>query len=142
MTCKIVIIINHILQALWLPIQQTAIDHINHILQAPQISQLHAPPAFTLMSSQHLQDSIPGCSPSCLDGCFKRKGEGKRKIQFGCCCQGKVHRKKVKKKLTSVSFMYVCVAENVELLFFFYFFLHFPHRQFSFIDICLSSKMY
>ena len=30
--------------------------------------------------------------------------------------------KKVKKKLTSVSFMYVCVAENVELLFFFYFF--------------------
>ena len=30
--------------------------------------------------------------------------------------------KKVKKKLTSVSFMYVCVAENVELLVFFYFF--------------------
>ena len=29
--------------------------------------------------------------------------------------------------------MYVCVAENAELLvFFFYFFLHLPHRQFSF----------
>ena len=38
--------------------------------------------------------------------------------------------------------MYVCVAENVELLVFFYFFLHLPHRQFSFIDLCLSSKMY
>ena len=34
---------------------------------------------------------------------------------------GKVH-KKSKKKLTSVSFMYVCVAENAELLVFFYFF--------------------
>ena len=32
--------------------------------------------------------------------------------------KGKVH-KKSKKKLTSVSFMYVCVAENVELLVFF-----------------------
>ena len=30
--------------------------------------------------------------------------------------------KKSKKKLTSVSFTYVCVAENAELLFFFYFF--------------------
>ena len=30
--------------------------------------------------------------------------------------------KKSKKKLTSVSFMYVCVAENAELLVFFYFF--------------------
>ena len=36
--------------------------------------------------------------------------------------KGKVHEKKVKKKLTSVSFMYVCVAENAELLVFFYFF--------------------
>ena len=44
----------------------------------------------------------------------------------------KVHRKKSKKKVTSVSFMYVCVAENAELLVFFYFFLHLPHRQFSF----------
>ena len=26
--------------------------------------------------------------------------------------------------------------------FFFTFFLHLPHRQFSFIDLCLSSKMY
>ena len=31
-------------------------------------------------------------------------------------------KKKVKKKLTSVSFMYACVAENAELLVFFYFF--------------------
>ena len=38
--------------------------------------------------------------------------------------------------------MYVCVAENAELLGFFYFFLHLSHRQFSFIDLCLSSKMY
>ena len=38
--------------------------------------------------------------------------------------------------------MYVCVAENIELLVFFYFFLRLPHRQFSFIDLCLSSKMY
>ena len=29
-----------------------------------------------------------------------------------------MQRKKSKKKLTSVSFMYVCVAENVELLVF------------------------
>ena len=28
--------------------------------------------------------------------------------------------------------MYVCVAENAELLIFFTFFLHLPHRQFSF----------
>ena len=35
--------------------------------------------------------------------------------------KGKVHEKKVK-KLTSVSFMYVGVAENAELLVFFYFF--------------------
>ena len=28
--------------------------------------------------------------------------------------------------------MYVCVAENADLLVFFYFFLHLPHRQFSF----------
>ena len=28
--------------------------------------------------------------------------------------------------------MYVCVAENAELLFFLLFFLHLPHRQFSF----------
>ena len=37
-------------------------------------------------------------------------------------CKGKVHNKKSKKKLTSVSFMYVCVAENADLLVFFYFF--------------------
>ena len=56
--------------------------------------------------------------------------------------KGKVQKKKLKKIITSVSFMYVCVAENAELLVFFYFFLHLPHRQFSFIDLCLSSKMY
>ena len=44
--------------------------------------------------------------------------------------KGKVQRKKIKKKLTSVSFMYVCVAENVELLFFFYFFCIFPIGNF------------
>ena len=37
-----------------------------------------------------------------------------------------MHEKKVKKKLTSVSFMYVCVAENAELLAFFTFFMHLP----------------
>ena len=31
-------------------------------------------------------------------------------------------QKKLKQKLTSVSFMYVCVAENADLLVFFYFF--------------------
>ena len=70
-------------------------------------------------------------------------------MPYICCAwtsplvaKGKAHEKKSKKKLTSVSFMYVCVAENVELLVFFHFFLHLPHRQFSFIDLCLSSKMY
>ena len=37
--------------------------------------------------------------------------------QFGT--EGKVQNKKKVKKLTSVSFMYVCVAENAELLVFF-----------------------
>ena len=60
----------------------------------------------------------------------------------GLQTRGKVHKKSKKKKLTSVIFMYVCVAENAELLVFFTFFLYLPHRQFSFIDICLSSKMY
>ena len=45
---------------------------------------------------------------------------------------GEGAQKKEEKKVTSVSFMHVCVAENAELLGFFYFFLHFPHRQFSF----------
>ena len=35
---------------------------------------------------------------------------------------GKVHKKKLKKKLTNVSFMYVCVAGNGEMLVFFSFF--------------------
>ena len=55
--------------------------------------------------------------------------------------EGKVHEKS-KTKLKSVSFMYVCVAENAKLLDFFTFFLHLPQRQFSFINLCLSSKMY
>ena len=42
-----------------------------------------------------------------------------------CWYKGKVH-KKSKKKLTSVSFMYVCVAENVELLVFLLFFAPSP----------------
>ena len=33
--------------------------------------------------------------------------------------KGKVQKKKLKKKLTIVSFMYVCVAENGEMLVFF-----------------------
>ena len=41
-----------------------------------------------------------------------------------------MHEKKVKKKLTSVSFMYVCVAENAELLVFFTFFCTFPIGNF------------
>ena len=36
--------------------------------------------------------------------------------------KGKVQKKKLKKKLTSVSFMYVCEAENGEMLGFFSFF--------------------
>ena len=44
-------------------------------------------------------------------------------------------KKKLKKKLTSVSFMYVCVAENGERLFFFSFF--FPNN--SLIDNSLSE---
>ena len=35
-------------------------------------------------------------------------------------------------KGASVSFMYVCVAENAELFVFFTFFLHLPYRQYSF----------
>ena len=34
-------------------------------------------------------------------------------------CKGKVQKKKIEKKLTSVSFMYVCVAENSEMSVFF-----------------------
>ena len=39
------------------------------------------------------------------------------------CVKGKVQKKKIEeKKLTSVSFMYVCVAENGEMLVIFSFF--------------------
>ena len=37
--------------------------------------------------------------------------------------KGKVQNKKIEKKLTNVSFMYVCVAGNGEMLVFFSFFL-------------------
>ena len=40
--------------------------------------------------------------------------------------KGKVQKKIEEKKLTSVSFMYVCVAENGEMLVFFFFF--FPQQ--------------
>ena len=46
--------------------------------------------------------------------------------KYLCRTKGKMQRKKSKKKLTSVSFMYVCVAENADLLVFFTFFLHLP----------------
>ena len=40
-----------------------------------------------------------------------------------CSCEGEVQKTKLKKKkLTSVSFMYVCVAENGEMLVIFSFF--------------------
>ena len=48
---------------------------------------------------------------------------------------GKGAKKKIEKKLTSVSFMYVCVAENGEMLVFFSFF--FPNN--SLIDNSLSE---
>ena len=43
-------------------------------------------------------------------------------LPFQYSSQGKVQKKKIEKKLTSVSFMYVCVAENGEMLVFFSFF--------------------
>ena len=44
--------------------------------------------------------------------------------------RGRCRKNKSKKKLTSVSFMYVCVAENAKLLVFFTFFiLHLPLSQ-------------
>ena len=49
----------------------------------------------------------------------KHKLELARKIMKIIEVRERCIEKKVKKKLTSVSFMYVCVAENVELLVFF-----------------------
>ena len=43
---------------------------------------------------------------------------------------GEGAQKKEEKKVTSVSFMHVCVAENAELLGFFYFFCTFPIGNF------------
>ena len=48
-----------------------------------------------------------------------KEAEGDEGAQGAQGYKGKVHEKKSKKKLTSVSFMYVCVAENAELLVFF-----------------------
>ena len=45
---------------------------------------------------------------------------------------------KSKKKLTSVSFMYVCVAENAELLVFFL--LFFPKRTWKILKNVQSAK--
>ena len=56
-------------------------------------------------------------------------------MQKGASPKGKVQKKIEKKKLTSVSFMYVCVAENGEMLVFFSFF--FPNN--SLIDNSLSE---
>ena len=47
-----------------------------------------------------------------------------------------------KKVKVLFSRVYVWVTAKLTLVNFFYFFLHLPHRQFSFIDLCLSSKMY
>ena len=52
------------------------------------------------------------------------------------CTQGKVQKNEKEKKLTSVSFMYVCVAGNGEMLFFFPRF--FP-PNYSLIDNSLSE---
>ena len=49
--------------------------------------------------------------------------------------KGKVQKKKLKKKLTNVSFMYVCVAGNVEMLVLFFVFS--PNN--SLIDNSLSE---
>ena len=46
--------------------------------------------------------------------------------------------KKSKKKLTSVSFMYVCVAENAEVLVFLAI-LHFSGTEGNFIDIYINN---
>ena len=55
-----------------------------------------------------------------------KEAEGDEGAEGAQGSKGKVHEKKSKKKLTSVSFIYVCVGENVELLVFFPFFLHLP----------------
>ena len=52
-----------------------------------------------------------------------RQSWGRKYVYMASFLLGK---KSKKKKLTSVSFMYVCVAENVELLVFFTFFAPSP----------------
>ena len=57
-----------------------------------------------------------------------------RTIRYWVDIRERCKKKKLKKKLTSVSFMYVCVAENGEMLVFFRFF---PNN--SLIDNSLSE---
>ena len=59
-------------------------------------------------------------------------------IWVGQSTKGKVHEKKSKKKLTSVSFMYVCVAENAEVLVFLAI-LHFSGTEGNFIDTYINN---
>ena len=75
-------------------------------------------------------------------------------IRHGGFIRERCIEKKSKKKLTSVSFMYVCVAENVELLVFFTFLLRFAIFQnfpctlgeksesvsFSKVYVCVKAK--
>ena len=66
--------------------------------------------------------------------------KGRCKLEDACTAgllasKGKGAKKKLKKKLTSVSFMYVCVVENGEMLVFF--FLFFPNN--SLIDNSVSE---
>ena len=57
--------------------------------------------------------------------CSLARQEVKRKLVASwerLNAKGKVQKKKIEKKLTNVSFMYVCVAGNGEMLVFFSFF--------------------
>ena len=60
-----------------------------------------------------------GAYKNCVEG--KALGSKKVGAQKGACRLGE-GAKKSKKKLTSVSFMYVCVSENAEFLVVFYFY--------------------
>ena len=55
------------------------------------------------MFSSHHKEYFTNCNKECYTECYIGRGAKKRK----------------KKKLTSVSFMYVCVAGNGEMLVFF-----------------------
>ena len=83
-----------------------------------------------------LQTCKSTCFCSCQAAiCTHNKNNNIRKSRVGVTnsqrcitkvSKGKVHGKKSKKELTSVSFMYVCVAENAELLVFFLLFFYAP----------------